>query len=150
MAEVALTVLFWGAWVYFILPLISLVLWYAGISLFVEEMFLRGGIDALVEKLRTYGLVVLAIMLSLFLWTRWNQRRYGGARNTRTQPRPDVAVAETAVMAGVTTAVLRRMQAAQRVAVDFDDKEQLRVLKTDNKPARARKPGQASAQKPPS
>jgi poly-beta-1,6-N-acetyl-D-glucosamine biosynthesis protein PgaD len=149
MAEIALTVIFWGAWIYFILPLISLILWYAGISLFVEEMFVRGGIEAFIEKLRTYGLVVFLMMLGLMFWTQWNFRRYGGVRNARTIPRPDVALIETAQAAGLEESMLDRLQRSQRIVVDYDEQDRMQVLIAEEAVPRAPKRKRSRRRKPP-
>jgi poly-beta-1,6-N-acetyl-D-glucosamine biosynthesis protein PgaD len=43
MAEATATALFWGMWLYVIMPLVSLLLWFAGVQVFVEQMLTLGG-----------------------------------------------------------------------------------------------------------
>jgi nucleoside-diphosphate kinase len=48
--EYTLTTLFWMAWLYLIMPLLSLMLWAAGVHFFVDEMLVRGGYEALLRE----------------------------------------------------------------------------------------------------
>jgi poly-beta-1,6-N-acetyl-D-glucosamine biosynthesis protein PgaD len=122
--EVTLTVLFWGLWLYVIAPLLSIVLWLAGVNVFVEQMITLGGYQHFLEKLGTYGLVVFAIMCATFGWVAWNVGRYG-KRNTRRRAPPPVTLKETATIAGLSRDAVRHLQKQRRLVVDFDEHNRL-------------------------
>lgn len=125
-AVLSLTTFFWMIWLYLIMPLLSLLMWLAGYQLFVEEMVVLGGYEALLGELRHYGLTVLAILLGILLWIDWNQRRYGRHNQRTVQPSP-VTVAEQAEHAGLTPETLTTLRTARRTVVDFDEQDRLRM-----------------------
>lgn len=126
LTELTITTAFWFAWIYLILPLLSLLLWLAGYQLFVEEMLVLGGYEALLGELRIYGLVILAMSLVMLAWIGWNRRHYG-RHNKRTRQPPAVTPDEQAAQAGLTAAELAGLQSARRATVDFDDQDRLRI-----------------------
>ena len=75
--ELAMTMVFWGLWLYLVMPLISLMLWVGGVYLFTERMITMGGYQAFGDQLVNYTVAILAMGLMLALWVIWNQRRYG-------------------------------------------------------------------------
>jgi poly-beta-1,6-N-acetyl-D-glucosamine biosynthesis protein PgaD len=113
-----LTVLFWGVWLYLVLPLVSLLLWAFGVRFLVEQIS-QGGFEGLLGSLITYGVVLLVLVSLLASWIAWNVVRYGGSSDRRTVKRmevPDWVVRETFRVDDRLLAVLR----AQRlVRVDF-------------------------------
>lgn len=125
--EAVLTTLFWGLWIYLIMPLVSLLLWFAGYQVFVEQMITLGGYEALLERLTHYGLVVGATMMATLVWVTWNVRRYGH-HNIRTHELAAVTTYETAAIAGLEPGELERLHECQRLTVDFDDHDRLMVL----------------------
>ena len=127
-AEMAATTVFWGLWFYVIAPLLSLVLWFAGYQVFVEQMITLGGYETFLQKLTAYGLVVLAIMLATFAWVAWNQRRYGAHRNTRTRAQPAVTLSETAAAAGLDLRAVHTLRRQRRLVIGFDERNRLLVL----------------------
>ena len=126
-AEFAATTIFWGVWLYVIMPLVSLLLWFAGVQVFVEQMITLGGYEAFLEKLTTYGLVVFVIMLSTFAWVTWNLRHYG-RHNIRTHQFAPVTLAETADVAGLDTAAAEQLQRMPRMTLAFDAQNRLLPL----------------------
>ena len=84
-----LTVLFWGVWLYLVLPLVSLLLWAFGVRFLVEQIRL-GGYEGLLGSLITYGMVLLVFVSLLALWIAWNVVRYGGSSDRRTVKRAEV------------------------------------------------------------
>jgi poly-beta-1,6-N-acetyl-D-glucosamine biosynthesis protein PgaD len=85
-----LTVLFWGVWLYLVLPLVSLVLWALGVRLFIEQIR-QGGYEGLLASLVAYSSVLLVLVGLLALWIAWNVRRYGGSSDRRTVKRGALA-----------------------------------------------------------
>jgi len=123
-AEVTITALFWAAWLYLVMPLLSLLLWFAGIHLFVEEMIVRGGYEALRGELLHYGFVILGILLVISLWVIWNHQRYG-RHNLRIHQPLTVGLNEQAQHVGLSTQALRTLQSRRYLLVTFDDKDRL-------------------------
>ena len=122
--ELTLTALFWAAWLYLIMPLLSLLLWFFGYRLFHEEMLVRGGYEALLAELGHYGLVTLAILLAVLLWMRWNMRHYGDHNKRTHQPMP-VQTAELADYAGLRPVQVSQLQATGHARVTFDEHDRL-------------------------
>jgi poly-beta-1,6-N-acetyl-D-glucosamine biosynthesis protein PgaD len=77
-----LTVVFWAVWIYLVLPLVSLLLWAAGVELLVRETT-ANSYRALADTLVGYSSVLLVLVGLLSLWIVWNVRRYGGAHDRR-------------------------------------------------------------------
>lgn len=127
--EVAITAFFWVAWLYLIMPLLSLLLWFVGIHLFVDEMIARGGYEALLEELQNYGLVVLGMCTVICLWVGWNRRHYG-AHNLRIHQPPSVRPDELAKYVSVSQQELHAVQAARHLRVTFDTRDQLVLCET--------------------
>lgn len=126
LTELTITTAFWFAWVYLILPLLSLLLWLAGYQLFTEEMMVRGGYQGLLRELRTYGLVILAMSLLMLVWIAWNQRRYG-MHNQRIHQPQSLTLSEQAAQAGLTLDEMTALQATHRIVLDFDDQDRLLI-----------------------
>lgn len=124
--EFTLTALFWAAWLYLIAPLLSLLLWLAGIELFRDVMIVHGGYQALLEELVRYTLVVLVMLAVVLLWVGWNLRHYG-EHNKRTHQPPPVSEAELAAFAGLEEADVRRLQTARVAVVTFDEHDRLQL-----------------------
>jgi biofilm PGA synthesis protein PgaD len=130
-AEFTITTLFWLAWLYLIMPLVSLLLWLVGVQLFMDEMIVRGGLQALIEELLHYGLVVLAMLAATLVWVNWNLRHYGGHNKRTHQPKP-VSLNELAVDSGLSLAEIAEIQNARRLLITFDDRDHP-VIRTLNK-----------------
>jgi len=117
-----ITVVFWGLWVYLVTPLLSLLLWYAGIYLFVDRMITLGGYQAFSEQLFDYSAAVFAMWLALTLWVLWNLRRYG-QNNRRTVPPPHVSKAQMSEAMHVAADVMQRVHSSRRIYLHFDRHE---------------------------
>ncbi|GAB4507031.1 MAG: hypothetical protein Tsb0026_00820 [Sulfuricaulis sp.] len=127
--EVLMTFVFWGLWVYLVAPLLSLLLWYIGIYLFVDRMITLGGYEAFAEQLINYGAAVFVMWLLLTLWVLWNLRRYG-QRNRRTVPPPHVTHAQMAESLHLSSESLRRLNASRVIHMHFDGQEYPVIEKT--------------------
>ena len=71
------TAVFWGAWMYFIAPLLSIFLWFGGIYLFTDRMIAMGGYHVFTEQLVNYATAIFAMAATLSAWVTWNKQRYG-------------------------------------------------------------------------
>jgi biofilm PGA synthesis protein PgaD len=121
-AEFTITTLFWLAWLYLIMPLVSLLLWMVGVQLFVDEMITGGGLQALIEELLHYGLVVLGMLVVTLIWINWNLRHYGGHNKRTHQPLP-VSLDELAADSGLPPTEITEIQKARRLLITFDDRD---------------------------
>lgn len=120
--ELMITVIFWGLWVYLVTPLLSLLLWFVGIYLFVDRMVTLGGYEAFAEQLVNYGSVVFTMWLTLTLWVIWNLRRYG-QRNRRTEPPPYVTDDQIAEAMHLPAEMISRVHGSRQIYLHFDGHE---------------------------
>jgi biofilm PGA synthesis N-glycosyltransferase PgaC len=119
--ELVLTMVFWGLWAYLVAPMLSLLLWFAGIYLFVDRMITLGGYEAFAHQLATYSAVVVAMCVVLLAWVLWNRKRYGGRRNRRTvQPR-HLSEAEVSRVMALAPACVGALRRSQTIALHFDE-----------------------------
>ena len=128
-AELLITVIFWGLWVYLVTPLLSLLLWYIGIYLFVDRMITLGGYEAFAEQMVNYGSVVFVMWLLLTVWVIWNLRRYG-QHNRRTVPPPHVTKAQMAEAMHLPVESIHRLHASRVTYLHFDSQERPVIEKT--------------------
>lgn len=121
-AELTITVVFWGLWAYLVTPLLSLLLWYIGISLFVDRMVTLGGYEIFAEQMVDYGSIVVAMWLLLTLWVVWNLHRYG-QRNRRMALPPHVTRAQMAEAMHLPQESIRRLNTSRATYMHFDSEE---------------------------
>ena len=114
-----LTVLFWGVWLYLVLPLVSLLLWAFGVRFLVEQIR-QGGYEGLLASLITYGVVLLVLISLLALWITWNVVRYGGSSDRRTVKRTEVPDWVVRGRFRIDDSVLSVLRAERLVRVDFE------------------------------
>ena len=120
--EYTFTTLFWMAWLYLIMPLLSLMMWAAGVHFFVDEMLVRGGYEALLRELVNYGVVILCMLFVILVWVDWNIRHYGD-HNKRTHPPQPLSNEELAASTGLSVAEVSSLQQAKRAVIGFDDND---------------------------
>lgn len=121
--EFTVTTLFWLAWLYLVMPLVSLLLWALGVQLFMDEMLVRGGYEALIGELVNYSLVILSMLAATLIWVYWNLRHYGRHEKRTLQPAP-VSVEEIAASSGLAPDVILGIWASSRLRITFDDNDQ--------------------------
>jgi len=119
-SEYTVTTLFWLAWLYLIMPLVSLLLWALGVQWFVDEMIVRGGYEALVGELGHYGFVILMMLVVTLIWVYWNLRHYGGNEKRTLQPSP-VCVEEIAAYSGLSAHEILGVRANKHLRMTFED-----------------------------
>jgi len=130
--EFTVTTLFWLAWLYLIMPLVSLLLWAVGVRLFVEEMIVRGGFEALIGELAHYSLVILVMLVVTLIWVYWNLRHYG-RHEQRTQQPATVSLEEIAATSGLSTRAILDVRANRRLWITFDDDDHPVILSPSDK-----------------
>ncbi len=119
--ELVLTMVFWGLWAYLVAPMLSLLLWFAGIYLFTDRMITLGGYEAFARQLGTYTAAVIGMCAVLLGWVLWNQRRYGGQRNRRTVHPPHLSESEVSRAMVLTMDCVGALRRSQTVALHFDE-----------------------------
>lgn len=139
----ALTLLFWGIWLYLVLPLVSLLLWFFGVRLFIQEIK-NGAYEGLRSSLADYSLVLLVLVALLALWIAWNVSRYGGSNDRRTVRRTEVTDDDVQKWFHLDGSLLAVLRGERFVHVDLDGDGCVMVMGTS--PSRA--PGLAPARDP--
>jgi len=115
----ALTLLFWGVWLYLVLPLVSLVLWVFGVRFFIRKIA-EGGYEALLASLLAYSSVLLVLMGLLALWIAWNVVRYGGDKDRRTAKREEVDDSKVREAFDLDESLLSALRGQRFVRVDLN------------------------------
>lgn len=118
--ELFMTVLFWGLWSYLITPLISLLLWLAGVYFFTERMITMGGYQALADQLVSYAGVVGVMAMMLAGWVIWNQQRYG-RRDKRSEIPRHVSEAQVEKATGLDEGIVDELRRARSIAMHYQD-----------------------------
>ena len=135
----ALTVACWAVWIYLVLPLVSLVLWAAGVQLFVRETA-RTSYVALVKTLLSYSTVLVVLVGLLALWILWNVARYGGKLDRRTVKRPRVTNSEVWTSFRLDDGIGDPLRSARSLRLDLDRDGRVLVLGDRNGAPSARGP----------
>jgi poly-beta-1,6-N-acetyl-D-glucosamine biosynthesis protein PgaD len=130
-----LTVLFWGVWLYLVLPLVSLLLWAFGVRFFVEQIR-QDGYAGLLSSLIAYSAVLLVIAGLLALWIAWNVVRYGGSSERRTARRAEVSDVAVQEAFRLDEGLLSMLRDRRLVRADLDG-DGCVVLIADTPPADA-------------
>ena len=135
----ALTVACWAVWIYLVLPLVSLVLWAAGVQLFVRETA-RTSYVALVKTLLSYSSVLVVLVGLLALWILWNVARYGGKLDRRTVKRPLVTSSEVWRSFRLDEGIGDPLRSARSLRLDLDRDGRVLVLADRQREPSARGP----------
>lgn len=122
MAELLVTIVFWGLWVYLITPLLSLLLWMGGIYLFVDRMIAMGGYQTFASHLVDYSIAIFVMWLLLTLWVLWNLLRYGKRNRRSTGPRL-VTSEDIAAAIGCEPATVDQLKASREIFLHFDEND---------------------------
>lgn len=126
LAEISVTIIFWAIWTYLVIPLFSLLLWFAGVYLFVDRMIQMGGYHSFAEKLGAYGVSVAAMAALLAVWVYWNRRRYGDRERRTARPAP-VSEARVAQAMGLAPTTVANVRSQKEVSVHFESENRPRV-----------------------
>jgi len=116
----AITLVFWLAWIYLWLPLISLAAWAAGFEFFYQHMIVLEGLEGLIDLLSIYLSVIFILGSALILWASYNIFRFRG-KDRRTLQVP-VDIRGLAEYHGVDMIQLSAALKSRRMLVrHFDD-----------------------------
>lgn len=86
--ELGFTTLIWGFWLYFLLPLLNIVLWLLGMRCFYVEVIEKAGHMHLLNLLTRIGVWTVAVFGILRLWGYYNYRRFGKKDRRRSVSSP--------------------------------------------------------------
>ncbi|HEV8582568.1 MAG TPA: poly-beta-1,6-N-acetyl-D-glucosamine biosynthesis protein PgaD [Thermoanaerobaculia bacterium] len=114
-----ITALFWAAWLYLVLPLVSLLLWALGVRFFIQQMR-QSGYEALRSSLIAYSSVLLILIGLLAVWIVWNMARYGGSRDRRTARRGALADSDIQAAFRLDDSLLPVLRHERLVRIDLD------------------------------
>lgn len=125
----AVTAVFWVAYLYLWLPLLTLLLWFLGVKKSYAELYLR---DNSIEPFVLVGLPIMALiaMVMLVSWAEYNRHRFSGP--DRRHGMDDIPLAEVAKRMGASMAVADSLQIAKAVYLHMDGQAQpVRITPVD-------------------
>lgn len=117
-----LTMALWSSYVYLLLPVATLLAWYAGFNAVYEEMLMRRGWEALLDLLGFYGLIVVVMGVMQVGWASVNWARFRGRRDRRRLRvrHVDMQIEDKFIMDTVEIPV---WQSARRLVVHHEESE---------------------------
>ncbi len=95
--EGSFTLAFWALWIYWISPILTVLLWIMGVRIFYSELFSQEGLLELFSILKQAGLVLVLIAGTLLGWSYYNYMQFlhrGERRRTYVPYCQDEDVAE--------------------------------------------------------
>jgi poly-beta-1,6-N-acetyl-D-glucosamine biosynthesis protein PgaD len=117
--EWTVTFVAWAIWVYFVVPLATLILWIVGVRLIVLEQFMLDHMEGLATVMGWYLVGAIAIGAAFWLWSRYNLWRFGGEdRRRHADPVTDDDLSEHISEGGISLAEAR---GAKRILVTQDE-----------------------------
>jgi len=119
MFEAAVMFVSWGLWAYLITPLLSLVLWYAGVALFADRIISPASLEV-VSNVYGYGVAIVTMWLCLALWITWNQKRYG-RRNRRSGGPSAITPEQSGAFFGLSRYQVEQLRLQRQVALHLDE-----------------------------
>lgn len=123
-----ITVLFWGAFLYLLQPILSIIAWWLNIRVFYHQMLLLGGYQAFIDTSIFYMSVIAVLGGSLILWGRINLWRFKD-KETRLAS----SVAENKAIAadfGMEENQLKQFQKQKKVYLRFDQEGKVVDIKS--------------------
>ncbi len=114
----AVTAIFWVAYVYLWMPLITLVLWFLGIKQGYAELYLR---DNSIDPFILIALPVMALIATVMLvsWAEYNRLRFSGT--DRRSAMDDMPLDAVAQRIGAPSAMADALQEAKIATLHMDD-----------------------------
>jgi len=119
----SITLMFWMAWIYLWVPILSIIGWLLGIKLFHYQMITLGGIEGLIGMLAWYAVAVFLLSGSLIAWATYNIQRF--KNKNRRGPRKVVTEEIQADYFKVEVSDVRAWRKSQLLAVSFDEDAQI-------------------------
>jgi biofilm PGA synthesis protein PgaD len=126
-AFAAVTLVFWVLWFYLWIPIVSLLAWLFGAERFYQEMISKSGLDALIEILGLYAIIILTMGIILSGWAWYNQLRFRGHDKRRASA--VVTPAEAASFFALKPEQLDLARYAKHVVIEHDDHGNIRDIR---------------------
>lgn len=114
----SLTLLFWVAYLYLWLPVISLLAWWLEAYLVYDQMIVLSGFAALLQGVRYYLGTILLMFVILIGWAVINYLRFRGLDRRRT-PDP-VTIEQISEDFAVPVSILQAWQESKSVTIHHD------------------------------
>lgn len=95
--ESSITAALWLAWLYWILPVFTIILWFFGIRLFYLGLFEGGVSTEIIEVFKNGGIAIIIIILLETVWINYNYRmifKKRGERRKFVEPATDEELAQ--------------------------------------------------------
>ncbi|MBI4688465.1 MAG: poly-beta-1,6-N-acetyl-D-glucosamine biosynthesis protein PgaD [Nitrospirae bacterium] len=86
MAELGITAIVWGIWVYLFLPVIDIILWIFGARQFYIEVIQKVGYKEFLALTNRMGLIVLIVFIVMRSWGYYNYLRFGRGNMRKSLP----------------------------------------------------------------
>ena len=99
--SLCVSLLCWGLWIYFLVPLVSLSGWLLGVRKFSAEVRWFGGYKSLIELLQLYGLTILAILAVWLIWTLYTTLRHQRSAKRRAGTGQPATTMQDFALAGI-------------------------------------------------
>ncbi|MBK8162990.1 MAG: poly-beta-1,6-N-acetyl-D-glucosamine biosynthesis protein PgaD [Gammaproteobacteria bacterium] len=126
-AFAALTLFFWIIWFYLWIPIVSLLAWLFGAERFYQAMIMRSGLDALIELLGLYSIIILVMGALLAGWAWYNQMRFRGREKRRVST--VVTPEEVGSFYALKPEQLELARYAKHVVIDHDEHGQVKDIR---------------------
>ena len=124
-----ITFAIWGLWLYLWAPLLSLLAWFFGFSLFYEHMIELEGYKGFLKLLGLYALGITLLSSALLIWARYNQYRFRG-KEKRRFAKP-VTVEDKAIFFGIDEKDLARWRTMKSLKIRIDKKGDIMNVTTN-------------------
>ena len=124
--EGILTILFWGAWFYLWLPVVSMLAWWLGFKFFYRHMVELGGFSGFIKFLNVFLSGIFLLCGTLAIWSFYNLKRYGSYRR-----RNKTMITDMAKLSGdfnISNEKLLRTQTAKRISFSFTEENTIKGI----------------------
>ena len=137
----SITLIFWMAWFYLWIPLISILAWFFGIKIFEYHMIELEGYKDLIALLGWYATAIILLGGSLIVWATYNIQRF--KQSTRRNSRLEVSVEDQAKYFQVDAKDVRIWRESQMVVIGHNEILQISEvnLLSDSNPVSTTIPG---------
>lgn len=126
----AITLVFWAAWFYLWMPVMTFIAWLFGFRLAYEHMIGLDGYLGLANLLGVYALVIAIMGSSLIAWALYNYFRFKGVERRAARPAVDISMLCDSYR--VDHQRLAQWQQAHRLVIHQDAHSNIIGVDTDN------------------
>ena len=124
-AEVSVTTIGWVIWFFVCRPLFMVLLWMAGVGLFLEHMINLDGLRTVLMSWPLYAGIILFLIVVIRGWNVYNKSKYG--KRNRRKNSDAVTEKELEVFFHMPEASASSIQSSQAMDVDFQEDHKLSI-----------------------